>query len=101
MNIQDVYKQMAAQLSRTVRQLTNSEKKQTLEWTLGWTPTSDSITTAHFADGAISGGADLIVGSFRGKPVYDSDLRRTPELQQHEGFTPVLGEGCLDSLRFD
>ena len=42
----------------------------------------------------------VVMGSFRGKPINDSDLRYNPELQQHEDFTLVLGEGCLDSLRW-
>ena len=29
----------------------------------------------------------VIVGLFKGMPVYDSDLRDNPNLQQHEGFT--------------
>ena len=42
----------------------------------------------------------VIMGSYRGKPIYDSDLRDNPELQQHEDFTLALGEGHLDALRF-
>lgn len=59
MDLQQAYKRMAAQLDNIMRKLTDNRKRQALEWALGWTPVSGSVTRARLADNAISEGEPL------------------------------------------
>lgn len=66
MTIQRACKQMVASLHRTMQRLTARKNREGLEWTLGWTPHSDSVATDHIADNAVYG-------------IFDEPLDNSPQ----------------------